>query len=405
VFITVCRWCASSRAFRACAGALVIIILAACAPDKRSFHAQFEGKSPSIRFDSSGTLHIAFVEPGRSSDRVAIRTLGHALSTTKPVSPVTDKPEAYGEVGPILALLPNGEEVVVYSSAIPGGQWSSELRMQRSHDGGASWSTPQLIHDDHRLTSHSFVDVAVNRGGDAVFSWLDDRSGHQGVRAAVLHNDSLSRNTSVDDFTCECCRTTLLTAADGALWLAYRDHAEGDVRNMAYAISRDGGASFVRQGDIADDHWSVNGCPDSGPRLTQTADGAIWATWFNGKAGSIEAAQSRGRGFSAPQVLAAPTAMFPIVNHPEIGTLPDGRLILFYEANQAKGTRTLAMRIGDSRGMTWSDPVIVATNAVGPRFTRSDDHAAFAFTRFDGSKPSVVIEDWRDLVASKESMK
>lgn len=361
-------------------------------------HAQFSGKSPSIRFDSKGRLHIAYID----SDRVAIRTLGSGLSTSKAISPAADKPEAYGEVGPAFALLPSGEQLVVYSVSVAGGQWSSELRLQRSHDGGATWSAPQLLHDDRRITSHSFADVAVSRAGDAVFSWLDDRSGHQGVHTAVLRRDALSRNASADDFTCECCRTTLLAAADGALWLAYRDHADGDVRNMAYAISRDGGATFRRQGDIADDHWSVNGCPDSGPRLTQARNGAIWATWFNGKTTSIEAAASTAGRFSAPQILASPSPAFPVVNHPEIGTFPDGRLVVFYEANTANGSRTLAMRIGDAQGHKWTPAVTIATDATGPRFTRSGEHVALAFTHVEGNKPSVVIEDWRDLVASQK---
>ncbi|HEY8132665.1 MAG TPA: sialidase family protein, partial [Thermoanaerobaculia bacterium] len=93
-------------------------------------------------------------------------------------------------------------------------------------------------------------------------------------------------------------------------------------------------------------------------------------------------------------------------NHPEIATFPDGRLVVFYEANQANGPRTLAMRVGDAQGSAWSEPVTVATNAVGPRFTHSGERAALAFTRFDGNRPSVVIQDWRHLFATvKDSNK
>jgi hypothetical protein len=359
------------------------------------YQARFAGKAPALAFDGDGTLHVAYAAAAddEAADQVLVRAFGVELSAAVAVSgPIAL--EAEGEVGPELASLGGGALATVYAVALPG-RWVSELRLQRSGDGGRSWQPPQRVHDDGKSASHSYADVVANRRGEPVVSWLDNRSGHQGARAAVFGAPEAHANVSVDDVTCECCRTSMLAAADGTIWLAYRDLAEGDVRNVAYALSRDDGSSFTRKGDIADDRWSISGCPDSGPRLAQAPDGTVWAAWFNGERRAIEVAPARGSRFTAPQVVAAAGGEVTMVNHPEIGTLPDGRLVLFYET--AGGGRAIAMRVGDPGGKRWQPPVVLARDASRPRWARSGDRAVLAYSSHAGDRHQVVLVDGRDL--------
>jgi hypothetical protein len=374
--------------------------VAAAAPTAAAaprYQARFAGKGPSLAFDGSGTLHLAYAAADASgADRVLVRSFDRRLSAPVAVTPAVAV-EAGGEVGPEIAALAGRELAVVYAVAVPGGRWQSELRAQRSPDGGRTWRAPQRVHDDGKVASHSYADLVASRRGAAVVSWLDDRSGRQGVRAALLAAGGPARNQNVDDATCECCRTALLTARDGTVWLAYRDLAEDNVRNIAYATSRDDGATFTRRGDVADDRWSIAGCPDSGPRLAQADDGAVWAAWFNGERRAVEVAAARGGRFAAPQVVAAASGEVTLVNHPEIGTLPDGRLVVVYET--ARSGRALALRIGDASGKRWQPPVEIARDASRPRWARAGGRAVLAYSSHRGGRDEVVLVDARDLLA------
>jgi len=372
--------------------------LAAAAPPAAAsrYEARFPGTSPEVAFDGAGRLHVAYAaEHAGATDQVLVRTLGPALS---PPVAVTGRValEASGEVGPVIAALPGNALVVVYALTLPGGGWRSELLAQRSADGGRTWQPPRRVHDDAQIASHSYAAVAVNRRGLPVVSWLDKRSGHQGVRAAVLDLGGPRPNRSVDDVTCECCRTAMLAAADGTLWSAYRDLATGNVRNIAFATSRDEGATFVRGGDVAADNWSLSGCPDSGPRLAQAGDGAVWATWFNGERKAIEVAAARRDRFGPAQVVATASGEVALVNHPEIGTFPDGRLVVFYEI--AGAGRAVVMRVADATGGRWGAPVELARDAARPRYARAGSRAVLAYSSHGGDAHTVVLVDGAELV-------
>ena len=357
-----------------------LLLLAASHSSPKRISAELAGHAPSIAFDDRGKLHVAYID-----DRGVIF---HDLQSNRTVvvSPKDAHPDGRGEVGPLLT----SNLVIVYANRT-GEKWASTLVTQRSADGGRTWSPPRKVNDDNKPSSHSFADAVVNRDGNVVVSWLDSRSGHQGVRAAIVRRNDVTPNRSVDPVTCECCRIALLNAADGSVWIAYRDHAEGNIRNMVYAVSRDRGVTFSAPRTIADDRWSINGCPESGPRLTQTADGTVWAAWFNGGAPAIQLANFNGRAFTTPVRIASPGGGVTMVNHPEIGTLPDGRLLLLYEARIEDST-TIVARVADRA------PIIVARNATGPRYARNGDRAAIAFTERRGGKEFVRVLDWRDAL-------
>jgi len=327
------------------------------------------------------------------------RVLGDAAATF--VSPANDVVDLRGENAPLLAAIASERLLVVYPVSLPGGtqhHHSGELRSQVSSDGGRTWSQPRRIDGDSAPRSHNFADLAVTGDGDAVVSWLDSRAGQQGVQTAELRSDgSVARRQTADTKSCQCCRTALMAASDGRVWLAYRDLAEGNVRNMAYAVSAGVGRPFANRGAVVDDHWSVNGCPESGPRFTETSDGTVWLTWFDGaeKGVEIAAAVPGSSGFVRRASIVDHGA-----NHADLGTLPDGRLVIFYEAFLG-GQRGIEARISDSGHAHWSNPLTIASVGTSPHYVRKGTQSLLAYTTSSQGLSHVRVIDPLARVAGR----
>ncbi|HEY6136186.1 MAG TPA: sialidase family protein [Thermoanaerobaculia bacterium] len=354
------------------------------------------GAGPRIDFDAAGRnaavvitaqheTHVIYVDGAR---RLMHRRVGDDAAVA--ISPAGDAVDLRGENAPIFVERGDGALLVVYPVAVPGGashRSASELRAQLSRDGGRSWSAPRRVDGDAAPRSHNFADFALGRGGDGVLSWLDSRAGQQGVQTTVLHSDlTVAPVRTADAKSCQCCRTALFAASNGELWLAWRDLAEGNVRNIAYAVSRGAGEPFTPRGDVADDRWSIDGCPESGPRFAETADGTVWLAWLNGAANAIEiAAAPRGGRFETRAVVAAG-------NHPDIGTLPDGRLVVFYESFRG-GKRAVDRRVSDAAHAHWSAARTIAADGMTPRYVRRGGDARLSYTSMTGGTPRVHVID------------
>lgn len=380
----------SSRIARAL---LLLVLTGACAAGPEEQRVA----RVALSFDAAGSnpAIVLAPEPHLVSIDAATQRLVHRrldLPGVTPISPEGDRIDLRGENPPLFAQRSDGALLVVYpiKGAHPGHghHGTTELRAQLSRDGGRTWSAPVRVDGDVEPRSHNFADLAITRGGEALVSWLDSRAGQQGVQTTVVRADlSIAPAQTADAKSCQCCRTALFTASTGEVWLAYRDLAAGNVRNMAYSIRRSDGV-FASKGDVANDRWSVNGCPESGPRFAETADGTIWLAWFNGAADAIElAAAPRGVAFTK-----RPSIATKGVNHPDLGTLADGRLIAVYEAFR-NGKRAIEMRTSDVQHARWSAPRELASEGFSPRFVRRGDQALLAYSTFVDSKPHVrVIE-------------
>jgi hypothetical protein len=230
---------------------------------------------------------------------------------------------------------------VVWTNAIPieGRRFpASNLLIARSTDGGRTFSEEREINSDaaSRSSSHTFHDIAVGRDGAIYVSWLDSRKRDASTQAAetpvrvaslgghghdarahlpgtevwvAVSRDAgatFSEGTVVAEETCQCCRTSLVVAADGTVYLAWRHIFPGMERDMAIARSTDGGRTFSAPSRIHADAWSVEACPHSGPSLAIDAAGTLHIGWYTGeesRAGLYYARSADGTTFSAPQAL------------------------------------------------------------------------------------------------------
>jgi hypothetical protein len=141
------------------------------------------------------------------------------------------------------------------------------------------------------------------------------------------------------------------------VYAAWRHVYPGNVRDIAFSKSADGGRSFAPPARISDDNWVLDGCPENGPAMV--VDGTqrvhvVWPTLVPGTTPSREptmalfyATSQDGRRFTNRQQI--PTDGVP--RHPQIALGNDGKLIVAWD-EQAKGTRRVAMALGsvDAKG-------------------------------------------------------
>ena len=296
-----------------------------------------------------------------------------------------------GEQPPHVALVPRaGREpsiVVVWTAKERGG---TRILVARSDNGGASSGRAGPFADGDAAGNRGWEAIAIDRDGQTVAVWLDHRElasaagkmppmnheahheGHDhngsgaakadGVARAQLSKLYFSRVGSAQDNgqgraiaagVCYCCKTAVAAAPDGSLYAAWRHVYPGNIRDIAFTVSRDGGRTFAPPLRVSDDHWVLDGCPENGPGMAVDSRNRVhivWPTLVNGPSPDAEpalalfyAVSNDGRGF-APR-LRVPTDGLP--RHPQIAMASDDSLVLVWE-EQVGGTRRVVM--GRARG-------------------------------------------------------
>ncbi len=188
------------------------------------------------------------------------------------------------------------------------------------------------------------------------FGWLDDAAGGRPVTGGV----------------CYCCKTSVATGPDGAVYAAWRHVYPGNVRDIAFAMSADGGRTFGEPVRVSDDNWVLDGCPENGPSLAVDGGGrvhVVWPTLVPGKTAGDDpvpalfyATSADGRRFTPRQLV--PTEGFP--RHPQIAIVTanlkigptgvsggsTGEVIAVWDEQADNGKRiALARGVADSTGV------------------------------------------------------
>jgi hypothetical protein len=327
-----------------------------------------------------------------------------------------------GEQPPHVALIPRANRepsiVVVWTAKRQGG---TRILAAHSDDAGASFSHATPLAGGEASGNRGWEAVATDAKGRVVSVWLDHRElagsaagqapmhheGHDHASAGKAPADGASRAqlsklyfSRLDDASggseaagraiaagvCYCCKTALAAGADGSIFAAWRHVYPGNIRDIAFTVSRDGGRSFAEPIRVSDDQWVLDGCPENGPAMA--LDGrqrvhVVWPTLVSGATADVEptlelfyAASSDGRQFSARRRL--PTEGVP--KHAQIAAAKDDSLIVVWE-EQARGARRVVA--GRARGGEAFTRQIVsgAGSAVYPVVALAGDVTVVAWTR------------------------
>jgi hypothetical protein len=150
---------------------------------------------------------------------------------------------------------------------------------------------------------------------------------------------------------CYCCKTSLASGPPGTIFAAWRHVYPGNLRDMAFMMSRDAGRTFAPTVRVSEDQWVLEGCPDDGPSMTVDAKGGVhvvWPTLVSGEKdgeptiGIFYSSTADGSRFSRREAI--PTAGIP--HHPRVVVGADGGLVAAWDES-SDGTRRIAVARGD----------------------------------------------------------
>ena len=291
---------------------------------------------------------------------------------------------------PAVMRLSNGTLVAQWLQQTDPRVEAMDLKLSYSRDQGQSWSSPFTPHHDGTMTQHAFASMFEMPGSTLGLVWLDGREsfaetddpagGSMTMRYAAF-DDGWKQITdaAVDHKVCECCSTSAAVTPDGIL-TAFRDRADGEIRNIA--VTRLENGAWTMPAVVHDDGWKTYACPVNGPALSTRGRQAVVA-WFN-------AANDEGHSFVAFSNDAGRTWGSPIrlddalsVGRVDVELLDDGSAVATW-IEFAGGRSELRTRLVTRDGLR-SKPIAVAgvgqDAAAGlPRLARQNDELIFAWT-------------------------
>jgi hypothetical protein len=282
-----------------------------------------------------------------------------------------------GEAPPQAALVTRadgGVDVVAVWTARRDGQ--NVLLTARSTDGGRSFGDTTIVPDTTAPGHRGWHTVGVSPSGAIDALWLDHRRAvtpaatehrHQTestrpARAATTY-DSVAEAQKSDLYfarlgegapraltpsVCFCCKTALAHAPAGIVYAAWRHVYAGDMRDIAFAVSKDDGRTFSAPVRVSEDRWSIAGCPDDGPSMAVDATGRVhlaWPTMLTEGAMTVKAVfyttTVDGTTFT-PRVRVSAGAT--PAHHPRVAAGRDGRVLVAWDEPAGEGSRVRIAR-------------------------------------------------------------
>jgi hypothetical protein len=358
------------------------------------------------------------------------RDNGRSFRAPVRVNRVAGEASVSGEQPPRIALMPGpkGDPSIAVVWTTKGSE-GTRLVSARSSDGGASFTAAEPVPGSEAPGNRGWESIATTAKGEVVTLWLDHRDGaartsaapasgahqhgaggHQagdGVARAQLSRLYFAKLNEPDSSrglvngVCYCCKTSLATDADGGIYAAWRHVYPGNVRDIAFSRSPDGGRTFAPPVRVSEDNWVLDGCPENGPALIVDDAKSIHVVWPtlvpNATAGGeptlglFYARSTDGHQFSQRQRI--PTEGVP--RHPQIAITSKGEIIVAWD-EQAEGGRRVALARASLDGKSTPrfvrEPLDGGGPGVYPVIAPIDQGAIIAWTGGSGADTRLHVE-------------
>jgi len=282
------------------------------APDARLIDvpAPPGSRFPRPALGPDGTLYLSWIEGGDAAPP-ALRLAafdGRTWSEPREVLTARELVVNWADFPTVLPLAPERLAAALLLRHGPGAT-TYDAWILGSSDGGRSWPARTRAHLDATATEHGFVSLFAAPGGGLEAIWLDGRNIEIGTDEASATMQLMHRRlgpapgpeTVLDPDVCTCCQTAAAVDGDD-VYVAYRDHAPGSLRDISLVRRTAGAWSAPRP--VHEDRWHIAGCPVNGPAV-QARDGRAAVAWFTAAGEEPRAlvafSPDRGERFDPPQ--------------------------------------------------------------------------------------------------------
>ena len=257
------------------------------------------------------------------------------------------------------------------------GVIGTRLLASISADAGRTFSPPAEVRGSEAAGNRGWQSSASDPLGRTWIAWLDHRelapssgapmaahSGHHHGTPAVGGRDGIARaqlsklfigtldhgsGRALTGGVCYCCKTAIATGTDDEVYVAWRHVYPGSLRDIAFAMSADGGETFTSPVRVSEDGWAIDGCPENGPSLAvdrRNVVHIVWPTLVATSAGDqtmalFYASSIGGGSFTARQRV--PTEGIP--RHPQLAIGPLGELAVTWDET-VRGVERIAVARG-----------------------------------------------------------
>ena len=360
------------------------------------------------------------------------RDAGATFSAPARVNSTPGAARANGEQPPHVSLVSQtgADPALVVVWTAKGSAGGTALLTARSGDGARTFSPAAAVAGTDAAGNRGWEATATDRNGRVDVVWLDHRETVQAGAAASSSDMShhMDHGTSpsmqmdsvakaqlsklyfgtvggaapakaplvVTGGVCYCCKTALAIGADGAVYAAWRHVYPGNMRDIAFTMSRDDGKTFSAPIRVSEDKWALDGCPENGPAIAVDARNTLhlaWPTLISGSnpagaLGLFYAASRDGRQFTPRQTI--PTSGTP--RHVQIAATGNGSPVLAWDEGESSGRRVVfARRLTDQNGRVVfrRQPLTVLGDASYPSLVLTTDGALVAAAA-GGTADSVI---------------
>ena len=323
----------------------------------------------SFSFDQQGQLwrasvHDGFIFVDKSIDN------GETFSNAKKLNKDTQKIAARGEARPNITIGPQGNIYLTWTQGLKK-RFAGYVWFSRSVDGGKTFESPKVVHQDRAEITHRFDALTVSPDGKITVVWIDKRdleaakkTGEPYTGAAIYYAVSTDDGKSflpekkLADFSCECCRIATSTKPDGTVAVLWRHVFEGSERDHAIAeIPKEGAAVNITRATFG--HWKIDGCPHHGAALARGGDADDWwgyhIAYFDGKDNKPGLYYSRMDGEAW---VTFPARKFgdnaKQARHPAVLSMGDNVWLAWLETGAKNVQQVMAMSSIDE-GKSWSE--------------------------------------------------
>jgi hypothetical protein len=345
------------------------------------------------------------------------------------VNDVAGDARVNGEQPPRIALVPRrGAAPLITVVWTTKGQYGTRLVSARSDDGGRSFLPATTVAGSDAAGNRGWENIVANPGGEVFAVWLDHRemadhsmaAGHHqhgedpaGARPASAKPDGVAMAQMsklyvgaidgsvpprpVTRGVCYCCKTAFASDADGTLYAAWRHVYPGNLRDIAFTVSRDGGRTFAEPVRVSEDKWTLEGCPDDGPAIA--VDGAhrvhvVWPTLITDEKtgepaiGIFYATSADGRRFSTR--MRVPTE--GVAHHPQIALDSKGVPTLAWDEGANGARRVVIGSVSAAGGVPHVMRSVAGDRGVYPSLASAGSTTVVAWTASQPSGSEIRVQ-------------